>query len=64
MVCGELGYFIGPEFWNNGYGAEACAKLVEFGFRTLELERNYGRCMAKNTASKRVMEKCGLKLKV
>jgi ribosomal-protein-alanine N-acetyltransferase len=56
----ELGYFISPEFWNNGYGAEACAKLVEFGFTTLELERIYGRCMAKNTASKRVMEKCGL----
>ncbi|WP_078552050.1 GNAT family N-acetyltransferase [Bacillus alkalicellulosilyticus] len=59
---GELGYFINPIHWNNGYGTEACARLVEFGFTTLGLERIHGRCMAKNKASKRVMEKCGLKV--
>lgn len=58
----ELGYFISPSYWNNGYSTEACAKLIEFGFSVLALERIYGRCMTKNIASKRVMEKCGLKV--
>ncbi|MCE7793802.1 GNAT family N-acetyltransferase [Salipaludibacillus sp. CUR1] len=59
---GELGYFTNPDHWNKGYSTEACSKLLEFGFNTLGLERVFGRCMAKNTASKRVMEKCGLKV--
>ncbi|WP_226669628.1 GNAT family N-acetyltransferase [Metabacillus litoralis] len=59
---GELGYFINPYYWNQGYSTEACSKLVEFGFSTLGLERIYGRCMEKNIASKLVMEKCGLKV--
>ncbi|MFC7392645.1 GNAT family N-acetyltransferase [Scopulibacillus cellulosilyticus] len=57
---GELGYFIDPGYWNKGYGTEACIKVLEFGFKVLGLERIYGKCMAKNFASKRVMEKSGL----
>jgi len=59
---GELGYFIDPNYWGEGYASEACQRIVEFGFSKLQLERIYGRCMAKNRASKRVMEKSGLKL--
>lgn len=59
---GELGYFINPKYWNKGYSTEACSKIVEFGFKTLNLERIYGKCMVKNIASKRVMEKCGLRV--
>ncbi len=58
---GELDYFINPDYWNQGYGTEACRRLVEFGFRELGLERIYGRCMTKNEGSRRIMEKAGLK---
>lgn len=59
---GELGYFINPECWNLGYGSEACSIIINYGFDVLGLERIYGRCMVKNIASRRVMEKGGLKL--
>ncbi len=58
---GEIGYFISPEYWNQGYGTEACCKIVEFGFQELKLERVYGRCMTKNEGSRKIMEKAGLK---
>lgn len=58
---GEIGYFISPDYWNCGYGGEAAARVVEFGFKELQLERIYGRCMTKNIGSRRVMEKAGLK---
>lgn len=57
----ELGYFIDPERWNMGYGAEACKRIVRFGFEALGLERIYGRCLTRNPASRRVMEKAGLR---
>jgi ribosomal-protein-alanine N-acetyltransferase len=56
----ELAYFINPDLWNMGYATEACKWIIDFGFDKLALERIYGRCMAKNIASKRVMEKSGL----
>ena len=58
---GELGYFIDPVRWNQGYGTEACAKIIEFGFDVLGLERISAKCMTKNISSKRIMEKAGLK---
>lgn len=57
---GELGFFIRHEYWNTGFATEACQALIKFGFNELGLERIYGRCMAKNIGSKRVMEKSGL----
>ncbi len=56
----ELAYFINPDLWSLGYATEACKWIIDFGFETLHLERIYGRCMAKNIASRRVMEKSGL----
>lgn len=56
----EVGYFIDPDKWNKGYGTEACRRVVQFGFETLGLERIYGKCMAKNVGSRRIMEKSGL----
>jgi ribosomal-protein-alanine N-acetyltransferase len=57
----EIAYFISPDYWNQGYAAEAAARIVEFGFKELQLERIHGRCMTKNIGSRRVMEKAGLK---
>jgi ribosomal-protein-alanine N-acetyltransferase len=30
---------IDPEFWKNGYAAEAVSKIISFGFDTLDLIR-------------------------
>lgn len=58
----ELTFFIDPEHWNLGFATEACRALLEFGFSDLGLERIHARCMARNLASRRVLEKSGLRL--
>jgi len=57
----ELGYFIGVPFWGKGYTTEAASAVVEFGFEKLHLHRIHARCFAGNTASKRVLEKIGMR---
>ena len=35
----ELGYWIGKDYWGNGYCTEVAEKLLDFGFRELGLEQ-------------------------
>jgi ribosomal-protein-alanine N-acetyltransferase len=58
----EVGYVISDKYWNKGYMTEALKKILQFGFETMNLERIEARCFIKNTASERVMQKCGMKL--
>ncbi|MBQ6570298.1 MAG: GNAT family N-acetyltransferase [Clostridia bacterium] len=58
---GNLVYFIDEKFWNKGYAAEAAELMIKYGFEQLGLERISGICMEHNTASRRVMEKVGMK---
>jgi ribosomal-protein-alanine N-acetyltransferase len=57
---GELGYWLGVPFWNQGYTTEAARRVVEFGFTELGLHRIQAGCFPRNVASARVMEKAGL----
>lgn len=57
----EITYFIGEEYWGQGYATEAVRAMIRFAFQELGLERIQGRCMVINPASLRVMQKCGLK---
>lgn len=57
---GTLGYWLGVPFWNHGYMSEAARAVVTFGFDTLDLHRIDARCLTRNPASARVMEKAGL----
>lgn len=57
----EIGYVINPEYRGKGIAAEAAKKVLEFGFIHLELERIEARYMVGNDASRRVMEKLGMK---
>jgi len=59
---GELGYWIGKAFWNNGYCTEAVRTVVRYGFEEHGLNRIEARHMTKNPASGRVMEKAGMQL--
>lgn len=58
---GELGYELAPAEWGQGYGTEAAAAMVRFGFEQLGLHRIWGHCVAENVGSQRVMERLGMK---
>jgi [ribosomal protein S5]-alanine N-acetyltransferase len=58
---GELGYWLGVPFWNQGYTTEAARRVTAFGFADLGLHRVQATCLPRNVASSRVMEKAGLR---
>ena len=57
----ELGYGMVKEFWGRGIGFECAGAWLEFGFETAGLERIVAVASPQNTASWRIMEKCGMK---
>lgn len=57
---GELGYWIGREFWNRGFCTEAARAVIEYGFSGLGLHRIHARHLTRNPASGRVMAKLGM----
>lgn len=54
------GYFIFPQFWNQGYVTEAFKKVLEFAFLENNVYRISTGCLSENVGSERVMQKCGL----
>jgi ribosomal-protein-alanine N-acetyltransferase len=57
----EIGYAIYSRYWNMGIMTEALQAMIEFGFEKMLLNRIEARCYIKNTASERVLQKCGMK---
>lgn len=57
----ELGYWIAVGHWGNGYCTEAVCRLVAFASEQFGISRIVARCLARNPASARVMEKAGLR---
>lgn len=58
----ELGYWIGVEYWGQGFATEAGLAVVRHGFDALKLNRIMGHCFAENRASARVLQKLGMQL--
>lgn len=56
----ELGYWLGIDYWGNGYCTEACMALIDFCVVNFGIKAVYGKCLSRNPASGKVMEKCGL----
>jgi RimJ/RimL family protein N-acetyltransferase len=56
---GEVGYFIAPGAWGNGYATDATRTVVEYAFVERRLHKVYARAFAFNDASQRVLEKVG-----
>jgi len=56
----EAGYWVGKPFWNKGYCTEALRALIEYGFKTIKLNRIHAHYYARNEASGRVMKKAGM----
>lgn len=58
---GDLGCVVARAEWGKGYATEALEAVLGYAFDGLELHRVDGGCLSWNTASARVLEKCGLK---
>jgi RimJ/RimL family protein N-acetyltransferase len=56
----ELGFWIGRDWWGQGYASEAAAAVVRFGFDTLRLNRIYAHHMARNPAAGQVLRHLGM----
>ena len=57
----ELGYWIGREYWRQGFATEAAAAILRYGFEALGLTRVSAMTLAHNKASVRVLEKLGMR---
>lgn len=57
----ELGYVINPEFRGRGIAPEALRRVMTFGFEEFGLNRLEAHYMTGNEASRRVMEKVGMR---
>ncbi len=55
----ELGYFIGEPYWNKGITTVAVTLMTDYCFTVLKLVRVWAGVFEYNTASQRVLEKCG-----
>jgi len=58
----ELGYRLRTSCWGKGYGTEGSSALIRRAFTELGVARVVATTMAVNIASRRVMEKTGLRL--
>lgn len=56
---GEIGYWLGQEYWGKGIATLAVAELTRIAFDELNLLRVYAEVFGPNLASARVLEKNG-----
>jgi RimJ/RimL family protein N-acetyltransferase len=61
LDAAELGYRLRRSAWGKGYATEASRALIQAAFTDPGLQRVWAQTMAVNTASRRVMEKAGLR---
>ncbi len=56
----EIGFMLKRSVWGKGYATEATKRLLKFAFEETPLEELVATIDPQNTASRRVLEKCGL----
>ncbi len=59
----EVGFLFNRPYWGKGYATEAALAALSFGFERLSLEQIIALVHPGNLASRRVIEKCGLRHK-
>jgi RimJ/RimL family protein N-acetyltransferase len=57
----EVGYRFLKEHWGHGYATECAQASIDFGFDEVGLDRIVAVALETNIASRRVLEKCGLR---
>lgn len=58
---GEIAYWIGEEFWGNGYATEAGQAILQFAFEEKQYHKVFARYFHSNPASGKVLQKLGMK---
>lgn len=56
----EIGYLLKKSAWGKGYATEATQRLLQFAFEETPLKEVVATIDIENTASQRVLKKCGL----
>ncbi|MEI5908230.1 GNAT family N-acetyltransferase [Bacillus spongiae] len=56
----QVGYSLGFQWWNQGYGTEALRAVLEIGFRHMNLHKISASHNTGNPASGRIMSKAGM----
>ena len=56
----DIGWRLRKSFWKKGYATEGAKKCIEYGFKSLGLEKIISVCPEKNSKSKNVMKKIGM----
>ena len=57
----DIGYWLGREHWGQGFGSEAVARAVAYGFEERGADQIWASLDKDNVASRRVLEKAGLR---
>ena len=57
----RLGYWLGKDYWGNGYATETSKELIEYASKELNIKKIKARYMTENTSSAAVLEKLGFK---
>ena len=57
----ELGYRFMQKHWGKGFATEASKAIVDYGFNVLKTDKIYAMTDVNNLASKKVLQKTGLK---
>ena len=55
----ELGYWLGVEYWGQGFATEAARAAIDFTFEEFDIEVMKSGARVANPASRNVLEKCG-----
>lgn len=58
-LSGEIGYWLGRDFWGRGFATDAVRQMTEDVFQHTDLVRLYAHVFSPNIASRHVLEKCG-----
>jgi ribosomal-protein-alanine N-acetyltransferase len=56
----ELGYWLGVQYWGQGYATEAAREMLRYGFEDLGLHRIFASHFKHNAASGRILVKLGM----
>jgi [ribosomal protein S5]-alanine N-acetyltransferase len=58
---GAIGYWLGEDYWGQGYATEAAVAVIGFAFDILKLNEVTANALPDNQRSIRVLEKAGLR---
>jgi len=58
----KIGYWLGRDYRGKGYASETVKKMIEFGFKELNLNKLSAKALLENEKSNRLLEKLGFRM--